>query len=99
MLDCVFISRQGITLQSSSAVSNAKRLGWPLTEVGEALYLIHAPGGYPFYLVDKEQPSTGECHALFSLSLCGAKQKCIDIKDVFATKMDFISYVALFYNI
>uniref|UniRef100_A0A3Q0RJU4 Glyoxalase domain-containing protein 4 n=1 Tax=Amphilophus citrinellus TaxID=61819 RepID=A0A3Q0RJU4_AMPCI len=46
----------GLTLQSSQAVSNAKRLGWPLTEVGEALYLTQAPGGYPFYLVDKEQP-------------------------------------------
>ncbi|XP_035648109.1 glyoxalase domain-containing protein 4-like isoform X3 [Oncorhynchus keta] len=46
----------GLTLQSSQAVSNAKRLGWPLTEVGKALYLAEAPGGYRFYLVDKEQP-------------------------------------------
>lgn len=60
-LFCMF-SRQGITLQSSIAVKNAKRLGWPLTEVGEALYLTKAPGGYPFYLVDKEQPSSGEWH-------------------------------------
>lgn len=59
MLSCVF-SLQGLTVQSSMAVSNAKRLGWPLTEVGEALYLTQAPGGYPFYLVDKEQPPTGE---------------------------------------
>lgn len=65
--DCIFISPQGITLQSSNAVSNAKRLGWPLTEVAEALYLIHAPGGYPFYLVDKEKPSFGKCHGLFSV--------------------------------
>uniref|UniRef100_A0A3P9JDW2 Glyoxalase domain-containing protein 4 n=1 Tax=Oryzias latipes TaxID=8090 RepID=A0A3P9JDW2_ORYLA len=40
----------GLILQSSQAVSNAKRLGWPLTQVEEALYLTHAPGGYPFYL-------------------------------------------------
>ncbi|KAL7831638.1 hypothetical protein AOLI_G00291860 [Acnodon oligacanthus] len=46
----------GLTLQSSQAVSNAKRLGWPLTEVGEALYLTEAPGGYRFYLLDKDQP-------------------------------------------
>lgn len=65
--DYILISHQGITLQSTSAVSNAKRLGWPLTEVGEALYLIHAPGGYPFYLVDKEVPSSGECRDLFSV--------------------------------
>uniref|UniRef100_A0A8C8C8Z4 VOC domain-containing protein n=1 Tax=Oncorhynchus tshawytscha TaxID=74940 RepID=A0A8C8C8Z4_ONCTS len=49
----------GLTLQSSQAVSNAKRLGWPLTEVGEALYLVEAPGGYHFYLVDKDQPHNG----------------------------------------
>ena len=55
-------SPQGLTLQSSQAVGNAKRLGWPLTEVGEGLYLTQAPGGYPFYLVDKEQPSSGEQH-------------------------------------
>ncbi|XP_061684373.1 glyoxalase domain-containing protein 4 isoform X2 [Syngnathoides biaculeatus] len=48
----------GITLQSSQAVSNAKRLGWPLSQVGEALYLTQAPGGFRFYLVDKEQPPT-----------------------------------------
>lgn len=65
--DHIFISHQGITLQSTNAVSNAKRLGWPLTEVGEALYLIHAPGGYPFYLLDKEEPSSGESHDLFSV--------------------------------
>lgn len=65
LCDCIFISHQGITLQSTSAVSNAKRLGWPLTEVAEALYLTHAPGGYPFYLVDKEEPSSGECHSQY----------------------------------
>ncbi|XP_061734272.1 glyoxalase domain-containing protein 4 isoform X1 [Nerophis ophidion] len=46
----------GLTLQSSKAVSNAKRLGWPLTQVKDGLYLTQAPGGYPFYLVDQEQP-------------------------------------------
>ncbi|KAK0139648.1 Glyoxalase domain-containing protein 4 [Merluccius polli] len=48
---------QGLTLRSSQAVRNAKRLGWPLTEVEEAVYRTEAPGGYPFYLVDKEQPT------------------------------------------
>lgn len=64
LCDCVLVSLQGITLQSSKAVSNARRLGWPLTQVAEALYLIPAPGGYPFYLVDKEEPSSGECRDL-----------------------------------
>uniref|UniRef100_A0A674ACD2 Glyoxalase domain containing 4 n=1 Tax=Salmo trutta TaxID=8032 RepID=A0A674ACD2_SALTR len=46
----------GLPLESSQAVSNAKLLGWPLTGVGKGLYLAEAPGGYRFYLVDKEQP-------------------------------------------
>lgn len=65
---CLCFSRQGITLVSSRAVSNAKRLGWPLTEVEDALYLTQAPGGYPFYLVDKEQPLLGECLKTSNLS-------------------------------
>lgn len=51
---------KGLTLQSSQAVNNAKRLGWPLKDLGGDVYLTQAPGGYPFYLVDKEHPSTGE---------------------------------------
>ncbi|XP_062872502.1 glyoxalase domain-containing protein 4 [Trichomycterus rosablanca] len=46
----------GFTIQSSQAIGNAKRLGWPMTLVGEALYMTEAPGGYRFYLLDKEQP-------------------------------------------
>ncbi|KAJ8280797.1 hypothetical protein GJAV_G00059070 [Gymnothorax javanicus] len=48
----------GLTVQSSRAVSNARRLGWPLSDIGEGVYLAEAPGGYRFYLLDKEQPST-----------------------------------------
>uniref|UniRef100_A0A671PU24 Glyoxalase domain-containing protein 4-like n=1 Tax=Sinocyclocheilus anshuiensis TaxID=1608454 RepID=A0A671PU24_9TELE len=47
----------GLTLQSSQAVSNAKRLNWPLTQVEESLYMTEAPGGYLFYLIDKELPN------------------------------------------
>lgn len=53
---------KGLTLQSSQAVNNAKRLGWPLKELEGGVYETQAPGGYPFYLVDKEHPSTGKSH-------------------------------------
>ncbi|XP_077579126.1 glyoxalase domain-containing protein 4 [Stigmatopora nigra] len=46
----------GLTLRSSRAISNAHRLGWRITSVGENLYLILAPGGYRFYLVDEDEP-------------------------------------------
>ncbi|XP_072099703.1 glyoxalase domain-containing protein 4 isoform X1 [Mobula birostris] len=48
----------GITLQSSQAVSNAKKEGWPLTETHNGVFVTEAPGGYKFYLVDKEQPGS-----------------------------------------
>nr|XP_041575917.1 glyoxalase domain-containing protein 4 isoform X1 [Taeniopygia guttata] len=46
----------GITLVSSQAVSNAKKMGWPLKEVTSGVFEAEAPGGYKFYLEDKEQP-------------------------------------------
>lgn len=47
---------RGITLQSSQAIANARQLKWPLLEVSPGLLEVAAPGGYKFYLEDKEQP-------------------------------------------
>uniref|UniRef100_UPI00398F1F40 glyoxalase domain-containing protein 4 isoform X2 n=1 Tax=Pristiophorus japonicus TaxID=55135 RepID=UPI00398F1F40 len=48
----------GITLQSSEAVSKAKKRGWALTKTQDGVFITEAPGGYKFVLVDKEQPQT-----------------------------------------
>ncbi|XP_074778863.1 glyoxalase domain-containing protein 4 isoform X2 [Athene noctua] len=45
----------GLTLVSSQAVSNAKKMGWPLKEVTAGIFEAEAPGGYKFYLEDKEE--------------------------------------------
>uniref|UniRef100_U3JTD0 Glyoxalase domain containing 4 n=2 Tax=Ficedula albicollis TaxID=59894 RepID=U3JTD0_FICAL len=45
----------GITLVSSQAVSNAKKMGWPLKEITSGVFETEAPGGYKFYLEDKEK--------------------------------------------
>lgn len=50
---------QGITLASSQAVSNARNMGWPIKEVAKGVFETEAPGGYKFYLEDKEQPQQG----------------------------------------
>lgn len=55
---------QGITLVSSQAVSNAKKMGWPLKEVTSGVFEAEAPGGYKFYLEDKEQLKQGEIFTL-----------------------------------
>ncbi|KAF4085893.1 hypothetical protein AMELA_G00100130 [Ameiurus melas] len=63
----------GFTIQSSKAVSNAKKIGWPLTKVGEALYLTEAPGGYRFYLLDKDQP---DCDPVQKITLAVSDLQC-----------------------
>uniref|UniRef100_A0A803VXZ8 Glyoxalase domain containing 4 n=1 Tax=Ficedula albicollis TaxID=59894 RepID=A0A803VXZ8_FICAL len=47
--------QRGITLVSSQAVSNAKKMGWPLKEITSGVFETEAPGGYKFYLEDKEK--------------------------------------------
>lgn len=47
---------------SSQAVSNAKKMGWPLKEVTAGVFETEAPGGYKFYLEDKEQKKEGEMY-------------------------------------
>lgn len=61
--------QQGLTLQSSQAVANAKQLHWPLCEVTSGGFETKAPGGYKFYLEDKAQPDTG--------NTCFQSFKCI----------------------
>ncbi|XP_027717791.1 glyoxalase domain-containing protein 4 [Vombatus ursinus] len=46
----------GLTLVSSQAVTNAKKLEWPLHEVAEGVFETEAPGGYKFYLKNHSQP-------------------------------------------
>ncbi|XP_042771479.1 glyoxalase domain-containing protein 4 isoform X2 [Panthera leo] len=48
----------GITLASNQAVSNARRLEWPLSEVTEGVFETEAPGGYKFYLQNRSPPQS-----------------------------------------
>jgi len=56
---------------SSRAVSNAKKMGWPLKEVTTGIFEAEAPGGYKFYLEDKEQLKQGATH---TLALAGVQE-------------------------
>lgn len=55
--NCVY--QQGLTIQSSQAVANAKQQSCQLSGVTPGIFETEAPGGYKFYLEDKAQPSTG----------------------------------------
>ncbi|XP_073902652.1 glyoxalase domain-containing protein 4 isoform X2 [Castor canadensis] len=48
----------GITIASSQAVSNARKLEWPLNEVTEGIFETEAPGGYKFYLENHSLPQS-----------------------------------------
>lgn len=68
-----YVLLQGITLTSSQAVSNAKNLQWPLTEVAEGVFETEAPGGYKFYLQNHSSSRSGTVKALclpVSLTTC-----------------------------
>ncbi|XP_070591499.1 glyoxalase domain-containing protein 4 [Erythrolamprus reginae] len=45
----------GMTIASSQAVQNAKKLQWPLKEISAGFYESEAPGGYKFFLEEKER--------------------------------------------
>ena len=55
---------QGITIQSKTAVENARKHEWPLTHVSDDTYCVEAPGGYKFYLVDQEPTKAGNVSIL-----------------------------------
>ncbi|KAI8507578.1 Glyoxalase domain-containing protein 4 [Branchiostoma belcheri] len=48
----------GLTIKSKTAIENAKKHNWPITEEETGRYMTQAPGGYKFYLLNEEQPST-----------------------------------------
>lgn len=46
-------------MASRQAVSNARKLKWPLSEMGDGVFETKAPGGYKFYLQDCSPPQSG----------------------------------------
>ena len=46
---------QGITIRSKEAIERAKQHKWPIKEE-EGKYVLEAPGGYKYYLIDEPQP-------------------------------------------
>uniref|UniRef100_A0A2K5Y3C3 Glyoxalase domain containing 4 n=1 Tax=Mandrillus leucophaeus TaxID=9568 RepID=A0A2K5Y3C3_MANLE len=72
----------GITLASSQAVSNARKLEWPLTEVAEGVFETEAPGGYKFYLQNRSLPQPSVWLAfIFPLNyFCACKLELQGIK-------------------
>ncbi|XP_078468158.1 glyoxalase domain-containing protein 4 isoform X2 [Lampetra planeri] len=48
----------GMTIQSSKAVKNARQRGWPMKECDDGTFEMEAPGGYKFFLIDKDEPKT-----------------------------------------
>ncbi|XP_070571371.1 glyoxalase domain-containing protein 4-like [Ptychodera flava] len=47
----------GMTIASKEAIENAKSIEWPIQEVEKDCYVVEAPGGYNFYLLDNQPPS------------------------------------------
>lgn len=48
---------QGITIESKSAIENARQHKWPIDNVSGDLFVVEAPGGYKFFLQNNETAS------------------------------------------
>lgn len=59
-----------MTVTSSQAVHNARKLEWPIVEVIGGVYQAEAPGGYKFYLEDKVSPEQGRGLAGMGILWC-----------------------------
>ncbi|CAB3372339.1 Hypothetical predicted protein [Cloeon dipterum] len=49
----------GIVVKSREAIERAKALEWPIRK-DEKHWVVEAPGGYQFFLIDEHQPSNGD---------------------------------------
>lgn len=56
-------------MASSQAISKARELEWPLTEVTEGVFETEAPGGYKFYLQKHNGPQSGN-YLCINASFC-----------------------------
>ena len=56
----ISICTQGITIESKSAIENARQHKWPIDNVSGDLFVVEAPGGYKFFLQNNETASGGK---------------------------------------
>ncbi|XP_017891995.1 glyoxalase domain-containing protein 4 isoform X2 [Ceratina calcarata] len=76
----------GITIKSKEALERARSQGWPVKEE-RGKFVLQAPGGYKYYLIDEPQPLDKDPVEKVSLSSSNLEKTIVYWKDILGLKI------------
>jgi len=77
---------QGITIKSKEVLERAKKHDWPVKKE-DGKYVLEAPGGYKYYIIDEPQPADKDPVQKVSLSSSNLKRTIAYWKDILEMKL------------
>lgn len=77
---------RGITIRSKEAIERARKDGWPMKEENEK-FVLEAPGGYKYYIVNEPQPTDKDPVEKVTLSSSNLQQSISYWKDILELKI------------
>ncbi|XP_015428869.1 PREDICTED: glyoxalase domain-containing protein 4 isoform X2 [Dufourea novaeangliae] len=76
----------GITIRSKEAIERARSSGWPINEENDK-YILEAPGGYKYYLINESQPKDKDPVEKVTLFSSDLKKTIAYWKDILELKV------------
>ncbi|XP_076662521.1 glyoxalase domain-containing protein 4 [Halictus rubicundus] len=77
---------RGITIKSKEAIERARSNGWPLSEE-DGKFVLEAPGGYKYYLINELQPKDKDPVEKVTLSSSNLQKTVAYWKDILELKV------------
>nr|XP_033325530.1 glyoxalase domain-containing protein 4 [Megalopta genalis] len=77
---------QGITIKSKEAIERARSSGWPISEEN-GKFILEAPGGYKYYLINESQPKDKDPVEKVTLSSSDLQKTIAYWKDILKLKV------------
>lgn len=77
---------RGITIKSKEAIERARANGWPISEEG-GKFVLEAPGGYKYYLINEPQPKDKDPVEKVTLSSSNLQKTITYWKDILQLKV------------
>ncbi|XP_033325530.2 glyoxalase domain-containing protein 4 [Megalopta genalis] len=77
---------QGITIKSKEAIERARSSGWPISEEN-GKFILEAPGGYKYYLINESQPKDKDPVEKVTLSSFDLQKTIAYWKDILKLKV------------
>ncbi|XP_076281544.1 glyoxalase domain-containing protein 4 [Lasioglossum baleicum] len=77
---------RGITIKSKEAIERARSNGWPISEE-DGKFVLEAPGGYKYYLINEPQPKDKDPVEKVTLSSSNLQKTTTYWKDILELKV------------